>query len=786
MLSINTNLSSLIAQHSMKQSTNKLNQAIERMTTGYKINHSKDNAANYSIATNMDTKLGALQVAEDNVLSGLDMVNTSSESLSLIEDKLTRLRALATQASNGTYGDKSLTAINAEASALVDELGRTYSTAAYNGIKVFKGTSKIEIPDGVGTTGNVGVQTLATSYGKFIDNPNTYEQSYVDSLNAVSSVVVADGFTESEYKIADVADLVKLAELVNDENLDTTGITFVLSSDIDLSSISNWTPIGDYSIDSNNIFKGSFDGNGHVIKNLQIDRDTKEYQGLFGYTDIGEIKNVGLEEGNVKGKAYVGGLVGCNLNSSITNSYATVDVSSRSSYGSSFVGGLVGRDNARGTVSNCYATGDVSGTGDYVGGLTGYSYYLDYSNCYATGNVSGRNCVGGLVGVNSGCDITNCYATGTVSGVDGVGGLMGSAGNNVYISNCNATGNVTGTSKVGGLVGSGYSGNLVDCYATGSVSGVDSIGGLMGYMDTFISEISNSYATGNVTGTSNVGGLVGYSIGFYIRNTYATGNVSGVNNVGGLMGYTDANEISNSYATGNVCGNGFVGGLAGQAYTSGVTDKITNCLSYSTVSGQDADSTGSLIGGAVVTNNNTSFGTLNITDCQAMSQDMNTIGGSYMYASSTYTLLDTYDMSTMLAGISVYKPEITSMTLQVGTSTPDSNQITFDMAFELDGFNGLAQIGLDTTTDFVKITDNLLSIVSAKQTEYGAVQNRLESALDEISTQYENLVSSRSTLQDADIAEVSSTYIKQQILQQASATLMATANQSPSIALQLI
>ena len=63
---------------------------------------------------------------------------------------------------------------------------------------------------------------------------------------------------------------------------------------------------------------------------------------------------------------------------------------------------------------------------------------------------------------------------------------------------------------------------------------------------------------------------------------------------------------------------------------------------------------------------------------------------------------------------------------------------------------------------------------------------RLESALDEISTQYENLVSSRSTLRDADIAEVSSHYIQQQILQQASATLMATANQAPAIALQLI
>ena len=80
----------------------------------------------------------------------------------------------------------------------------------------------------------------------------------------------------------------------------------------------------------------------------------------------------------------------------------------------------------------------------------------------------------------------------------------------------------------------------------------------------------------------------------------------------------------------------------------------------------------------------------------------------------------------------------------------------------------------------------LSEMLSQKQTELGSVSNRLESVLDGISVNYENLVSSRSTLRDADISEVSSEYIRQQILQQASATLLATANQSPSLALQLL
>ena len=104
MLTINTNLSSLIVQSNLKISTNGLNDAIERMTTGFKLNHAKDNAANYSISTSLTTKLGAYTIAEENAMMGLDMVQTASDSLSLISDKLSRMRALAIQAQNGTYG----------------------------------------------------------------------------------------------------------------------------------------------------------------------------------------------------------------------------------------------------------------------------------------------------------------------------------------------------------------------------------------------------------------------------------------------------------------------------------------------------------------------------------------------------------------------------------------------------------------------------------------------------------------------------------------------------------
>ena len=82
--------------------------------------------------------------------------------------------------------------------------------------------------------------------------------------------------------------------------------------------------------------------------------------------------------------------------------------------------------------------------------------------------------------------------------------------------------------------------------------------------------------------------------------------------------------------------------------------------------------------------------------------------------------------------------------------------------------------------------DDFLKSINEQQTSLGAVENRLMSAIESIGVNINNLTSTRSTIKDADVAELSSEYIRNQILQQASATLLATANQNPSIALQLI
>ena len=193
MLSINTNLSSIIAQRSMKQSTNKLNQAIERMTTGAKINHAKDNAANYSISTNMTTKIGSYNVAEDNCAMGLDLLATAEGSLNLIQDKLTRLRSLAVTAQNGTYGAQSLDALETEAESIVSEIKREYANVEYNGIKLFNQTA---------------VASGAT--------PATFSLARTTNFDSLERVSEATSIESGKsYRIDDSTDLVALQDYEN-------------------------------------------------------------------------------------------------------------------------------------------------------------------------------------------------------------------------------------------------------------------------------------------------------------------------------------------------------------------------------------------------------------------------------------------------------------------------------------------------------------------------------------------------------------------------------------------
>ena len=159
-LTINTNLSSMIVQKNLQKSTNQLNNAIERMTTGYKINHVADNAAGYSIARNWEAKLGSLDVAADNAATGADMLATLEDNYALISSHVQRVRDLTEQAANGTYGEQSKKAIESEIKARLEEINRIAANCEFNDIDLMAGGTTGAPKDGLDI--QVGIEGTAS------------------------------------------------------------------------------------------------------------------------------------------------------------------------------------------------------------------------------------------------------------------------------------------------------------------------------------------------------------------------------------------------------------------------------------------------------------------------------------------------------------------------------------------------------------------------------------------------------------------------------------------------
>ena len=283
--------------------------------------------------------------------------------------------------------------------------------------------------------------------------------------------------------------------------------TYHLTANIDLFG-TEWIPIGG----RDNAFTGIFDGQGYVIRNLAI-TGNQEFAGLFGRTSDAIIRNVGIENKNIRTsvsrESYAGGICGHN-NGVISNCYTTgaISMSVSSSNISLYAGGICGYNTSNSSIRGCYSTSSVSASrSSYAGGISGYNYGI-IDICHFAGSANAEY-VGGICGyIAAGSTVSNSYNSG-----------------------------ITGDSTLhprrysGGISGSAEAGaSITNSYNTGSINA--SAGGF-----------NDSYS----------GGIVGYNNGALISNSYNTGSIfadaaGGSGFPGGICGYNrDSNSISNSY-----------------------------------------------------------------------------------------------------------------------------------------------------------------------------------------------------------------------------------------------
>jgi hypothetical protein len=349
----------------------------------------------------------------------------------------------------------------------------TAPTATDNCSGQIVGTHDVTLP-----VETYGTTVVTWTYTDGNGNSSTQTQNLV-----IMGTPEGDGSEANPYEIANLDNLLWLSESSSEWDKH-----YIQTADIDASETSTWNdgagfiPIGNSSIK----FTGSYNGQGYIVKNIQINRPNQDFIGFFGRLEDANVENLGITNVSSQGEKYVGGFFGHSVNS---------------------------------TIAKCYSTGVVQSTTStdwwsQVGGFAGAISSGDISACYTTVNVSSsKGIIGGFVGSNAG-SISNCYATGAVAGT-GSGRVGSFSGQNTgTISRSYSTGPASvDDPAIGGFNGFDYDGTITSCFWDTESSGLTSSDGGTGLTTVEMKNALNfinagwDFASEAANGTDDIWGI---------------------------------------------------------------------------------------------------------------------------------------------------------------------------------------------------------------------------------------------------------------------------------------
>ncbi|GAA0208363.1 YDG domain-containing protein [Selenomonas dianae] len=308
-----------------------------------------------------------------------------------------------------------------------DDIQNTDGTALTGNAVTIRSENTPHIGYDVGhkTTENIDVNGAATPYQVFDYASTNADHHKASAKSRGWDVANLGGTAHTDYDYMRVHTVYDLQNM----NAKLDG-RYILAGDIDAGVTNTWNstvygiegflPIGE---NFSTQFTGRFDGAGHALRGLYINRPHENFQGLFGYASGARIENLSLVDGNVKGNYVVGGIVGRADDTEIRN----VSYAGRVN-GDQVVGGIVGYASEAAKIQNVCNTGAVSGTDQIAGGVVGYaSEAAKIQNVCNTGTITGSKLVGGIVGAIDDSTLQHAWNTGTVTGNQKVGGIVGQA-----------------------------------------------------------------------------------------------------------------------------------------------------------------------------------------------------------------------------------------------------------------------------------------------------------------------------------------------------------------------
>ncbi|MDB5762097.1 MAG: hypothetical protein JWQ21_1092 [Herminiimonas sp.] len=798
---INTNISSLNAQRNLTTSQASLSTALQRLSSGLRINSAKDDAAGLAISDRFTTQIRGINQAVRNANDGISLAQTGEGALSEVSNNLQRIRELAVQAANSTNSTADRAAINLEVQQRLSEIDRTASQTSFNGTKLLDGsfgTANFQIGANAGETISVGLSTnvrltgtgqIASTTSASLGASATNGHIDVTSTNLTYGTAGSAATAGSKAVTATNFDFGTAGALAVDGKSTAQVVTgahdfsvATAAATAKVTTSAAFTP-GDYTASGT---AAHFQFSDDSVTNLTVALDGTNYTG----NSAGLVTAINAQltaAGSNTVASYAGGKL--VFTSGETGSAATQP--SISSVGADLgTSGL-----ATGTVVNSGGANAVTST---AASLT-----IDGTNITLNSNDANQTAVAAELTTKMQASALGANYSAAVVG----GNIVishASSTTAVAITNADANAAAAGFANSAGVAGSAAvtstnASLTVDGHAVSLNANYLSYDGLASALQT---QLGSSYAVTNTAGAINIA-----------RTTTGVGSTA-IN-----ITASDANGIAGGFTVANgTAGANAVPTTNGTFYVDG--NAVTLDQNYASQTAMATDITSQLTGytatnnaGVISIAKTGSTAAVNITGA-----DTNATAGGFGFASGVagaaggsislsnltingIAMSGSYASTTALANavnssVTGVFATITGGALKLSSSsdiTLGGAEATGSMGFtsttataSTGSLSTANTLTVDSANETIQRVDNALGAVSTLRSTFGAIQNRFDSVIASLSSTSENLTSARSRIQDTDFAAETANLTRGQILQQAGTAMLAQANSLPNGVLALL
>ncbi len=718
-LTINTNVASLNAQRNLGRSQIDLNESMQRLSSGLRINSAKDDAAGLAISDRMTSQITGLNQAVRNSNDGISLAQTAEGALQEGTNILQRMRELAIQSANDTNSASDRQSLQAEVNQLKQELSRIAETTTFNGRQLLDGTmsnAQFQVGANANQTISFGIasakstdlgnNSLSTNNAGGIEAATFSQRALSVSASATTgetlTMTASDG-TETTQDVDTSASALETA-------LGATGATYTNNITFDLSDV---------------LTTSTADGNMTVT----LGNGDSFTMGVTNATDTGA---AGATTANHGTWTFTAGAVGTDAGA------GTLTYTSNNDEGDNLV-------------VTSYTSSAANVSGDITFTETDNSVHSTTAAAGATTNDGYSQRAAAVYTFDDTVDMTSVSSSGPSLGVaaneEGLGGtglinLDGANGNNNVGAQTLTVAGGNGFAQVEVSAGDSAAKIAAGVNATAADTGVTASANT-------VATISDLSANGSLsfdlqgTNTSPV------TINATVLANDLTNLVSSINDQAGNTGIFATLSPDKASVV--------------LEQSAGYDIKVSNFEHSAAVTGSATGTetmklTGNQGGGTILTDG----GSLT-EDAQL---DSAVVGGEVKFSSSS--------------GFNVTSSVAADAQSLFAAAADGANVST------LNSINNVDITTVEGAGLAIEAVDGALAQIDTIRGNLGAVQNRFESTIANLSNVSENLSSARSRILDADIAMETSNMTKQNILQQAGVSILAQANQAPQLALSLL